>query len=141
MYPAPPVTITRSVISRGHVGRLTEVDGWIHRRETSRNTRKKTPRLERGAFSTTGTCGRCAMPSSQHSWYACSMRVPVPEDEQQRRAGDNNQVEAQRPIAQIGEVVLDAPLHLIDRIGFAAQAVHLRPSGHARLDLVPHHVS
>ena len=45
---------------------------------------------------------------------------------------DDLQVEQQRPVAQVGEVVLDARLHLVDGVGLAAQAVHLGEAGDAR---------
>ena len=51
------------------------------------------------------------------------------------------QVEPQRPVAQVIEVVVDARLHLVERAGLAAVAVDLRPAGDAGLDLVADHVA
>src|SRR5204862_2546089 len=53
--------------------------------------------------------------------------VPFPDDED--RAPDDHQVEAQRPIPQVVEVVLDAHAHLLERLGLPAQPIHLRPAG------------
>src|SRR5437879_4678808 len=57
------------------------------------------------------------------------------------RFRDDVQVQAQRPVAQVVQVVIDARLHLFQRLGFAALAVDLGPAGDSRLDLVPLHVS
>src|SRR5205807_10642438 len=51
------------------------------------------------------------------------------------------QVQTQRPVAQVIQVVVDARLHLLDGFGLAPQAVDLRPSGDAGLDLVALHVA
>src|SRR5262249_54402919 len=51
------------------------------------------------------------------------------------------QVHPERPIADIGEVVLDALFHLLERVSFATPAVHLGPAGDARLHLVAEHVT
>src|SRR5439155_10630234 len=51
------------------------------------------------------------------------------------------QVEEQRPAAQVREVVLDARLHLLDRVGLAAEAVHLGEAGDSRPHLVADHVA
>src|SRR5947207_3065899 len=52
------------------------------------------------------------------------------------RQPDDLQVETDRPVLDVIEVVLDA---LVER-RVAAPAVHLRPAGHARLHFVPQHV-
>src|SRR5437868_15025792 len=52
------------------------------------------------------------------------------------RQPDDLEVEADRPVLDVIEVVLDA---LLER-RVAAPAVHLRPAGHAGLHLVPQHV-
>src|SRR6185295_3199975 len=54
---------------------------------------------------------------------------------------DDLQVERERPAAQVGEVALDAPLHLLDRVGLAAKAAHLREAGDAGPHLVADHVA
>src|SRR3954469_25841248 len=51
------------------------------------------------------------------------------------------QVEHQRPLPEIREVVLDAHLHLLDRLGLAAVAVHLGEAGDPRAHLVADHVA
>lgn len=45
-------------------------------------------------------------------------------------------IEAQRPVVDIVEIVLDAPQHLVIGARLAAQAVDLRPSGDSGLDVV-----
>src|SRR3970282_2268865 len=63
-----------------------------------------------------------------------SVRVLV--EDRAPRAPQDLDVEAERPVLDVIEVVLDA---LLDgRV--AAPAVHLRPSGHAALHLVAQHV-
>src|SRR6185503_13290269 len=57
------------------------------------------------------------------------------------RAHDDVKVEAQRPVAQIVEVEIDARLHLVQRFGFAAVPVYLRPARDSGLHLVAQHVS
>src|SRR5690606_30409548 len=59
----------------------------------------------------------------------------------QRRAQHDVQVHAQRPVAQVLEVVPYPHGHLVHRLGLAARAVDLGPAGDARLDLVPDHVA
>nr|GEU28033.1 hypothetical protein [Tanacetum cinerariifolium] len=59
----------------------------------------------------------------------------------QHGAHDDPHIEPQRPVAQVIEVVGDARFHLVERVGFATQAVHLGPAGDARLDLVTQHVT
>src|ERR1700741_5162354 len=54
---------------------------------------------------------------------------------------DDAEVQAQRPVAQIVEVVVDARLHSLDRLRLAAQAVDLRPAGEPRAHLVALHVA
>src|SRR5581483_1937781 len=54
---------------------------------------------------------------------------------------DDLQVEHQRPVAQVREVVFDPRLHLLHRLGLAAEAVHLRVTGDARAHLVADHVA
>ena len=51
------------------------------------------------------------------------------------------QVQAQGPVAQVVEVVVDARLHLVQGAGLAAVAVDLCPAGDAGLDLVSDHVA
>src|SRR5688572_13367310 len=58
-------------------------------------------------------------------------------EEQQRRFGNDLQVEEQRPVLDIVEIVAGT---LLDR-GVAAQAVHLRPAGDTGLLDVATHVS
>src|SRR3954468_8874590 len=54
---------------------------------------------------------------------------------------DDLQVEAQRPVAQVAQIVFDTLAHLVDSVGFAAQPIDLGPTGDARLDLVANHVA
>ena len=51
------------------------------------------------------------------------------------------QVEPQRPVAQVIEIVVDARLHLVEGAGLAAIAVDLGPAGDAGLDLVANHIA
>src|SRR5688572_21969736 len=64
-----------------------------------------------------------------------SVRVLLAEAAQQREDQDLD-VEQQRPVLDVVEVVLDP---LLER-GVAAPAVHLCPAGDAALDPVPDHV-
>src|SRR5678810_591738 len=64
-----------------------------------------------------------------------SVGVPIKEHEADG-AGDDAQIETDRPVAQVLEVVLDPGAHLLDRVGLAAVSVHLGPAGDAGLDLV-----
>lgn len=71
---------------------------------------------------------------------AASVRVLIAPDYGQRLA-DDHQIEHQRPVAYVVDVVLDAGTHLVEGFGFAAQAVDLGPAGDAGFDLVPQHVA
>src|SRR5947207_13930742 len=51
------------------------------------------------------------------------------------------QIELQRPISQVMEIMLDASLHLVERVGLPAQTVDLRQPGDARSDFMPNHVA
>src|SRR5690606_19259145 len=55
--------------------------------------------------------------------------------------GDDVHVQPERPVAQIGQIVVDALLHFLEAVGLAAPAVDLGPARDAGLDLVPHHVT
>src|SRR5215211_322173 len=62
-------------------------------------------------------------------------------EDDEDRPPDDLQVELERPVAQVFEVVRDAHHHLVDRLGLAAHSVHLRPAGDAGAHLVPDHVA
>src|SRR5574343_1678657 len=62
------------------------------------------------------------------------------EEHQLGGAGDDQQIQAQRPVAKVLEVVLDAAGHLVDGVGFATQAVDLGPAGDPGAHLVAGHV-
>src|SRR4051812_17155005 len=47
-----------------------------------------------------------------------------------RRDEQNVQVEDDRPVLDVMEIVLDAALQFLRRVGFAAPAVDLRPAGY-----------
>src|SRR4051812_12155911 len=68
-----------------------------------------------------------------------SVRVLRPEQNADS-LGDDIEVESERPVAQIFEIVIDAALHFFEHVGFASIAVHLGPSGDARRDFVAQHV-
>ena len=53
-----------------------------------------------------------------------------------RRHQQNLQIQPQRPVLDVPEVVLDAQRHFLRRVRLAAEAVNLRPAGHAGFDLV-----
>src|ERR1041385_8126464 len=57
--------------------------------------------------------------------------------------GQENDLEIphERPISNVLEVVFDTLFHLVDRVRFAAPAVHLGPTRDSGLDLVPEHVT
>src|SRR5258706_150375 len=65
----------------------------------------------------------------------------APAEDDEYRPPDDFQVEREGPVAQVVEVVLDAPLHLVHAVGLAAETVHLRPPGDAGTDLVADHVA
>src|SRR5574340_1136333 len=69
-----------------------------------------------------------------------SVSPPVPENDQYGFQ-DDMQIEAQRPVAQVIEIVVDARLHLVQGAGLAAIAVDLGPAGDAGLDLVADHIA
>src|SRR5690606_6255826 len=69
-----------------------------------------------------------------------SIRVLVDEALEDRHQ-DDPQVEPGRPVLHVVQVVLHAAGHLLDRIGFTAQAVHLGPAGDPGLDPVALHVA
>src|SRR5258706_9071902 len=60
----------------------------------------------------------------------------APAEDDEYRPPDDFQVEREGPVAQVVEVVLDAPLHLVHAVGLAAETVHLRPPGDAGTGLV-----
>src|SRR5450830_8836 len=62
-------------------------------------------------------------------------------EDHQRRAQYDLQVQAQRPVANIVQIKFNAPLHFVQRIGFATQTVDLRPAGDAWLDHMTQHVA
>src|SRR5882672_1343980 len=51
------------------------------------------------------------------------------------------QIELQGPISQVIEIMFDARLHLVERVGFPAQTVDLRQTRDPRLDFVTDHVA
>jgi hypothetical protein len=51
--------------------------------------------------------------------------------DRQRSSRNHLQIQPQRPILEVVEVVLDAMMHRVDRRGFTAKAVDLRPTGDA----------
>src|ERR1700688_3005426 len=57
------------------------------------------------------------------------------------RLEQDQQVKSWRPTPQVLDIVFDTLAHLFDRVGLPAKAVDLRPTGNARLDLVPDHVA
>src|SRR5438270_1178543 len=64
------------------------------------------------------------------------LRTAKPEKCQQ----DDIDIEPERPVLDVIQVVLDAHLHLPRLVGLAAPAAHLRPARDARLDPAPQHV-
>src|ERR1700679_3988815 len=61
------------------------------------------------------------------------------------RCCDDAHVQRERQIAEVIQVMLNAPLHFFDPIGLAAEAVDLRPTSDTRLDpvtldVVGHHL-
>src|SRR6185312_15635434 len=59
----------------------------------------------------------------------------------QNSLADDVQIEPQRPVAQIIEIMIDARLHLVQGSRLSAVAVDLRPTRNSRLYLVPDHVA
>src|SRR5690606_26787340 len=62
-------------------------------------------------------------------------------EHQPDRAPDDVQVEAQRPLAQVLQVVADASLHVLELRRLASRPVDLGPAGAARPDPVAAHVA
>src|SRR5439155_13499880 len=58
-----------------------------------------------------------------------------------QRLADDFHVEPGGPVAQILQIELHALAHLVDRLGLAAQTIHLREPRDARSDLVADHVA
>ena len=58
-----------------------------------------------------------------------------------RRLGQDVEVEKDRPVLDVVEVVLDAALDLLLRVGLAAPAADLRPAGDPRLDPVAREIA
>ena len=54
-----------------------------------------------------------------------SIRVLVAPDDGEGFGDDDHEVEYQRPVAHVVDIVLDAGAHLVEGFGFAAQAVDL----------------
>src|SRR5262249_20357700 len=54
----------------------------------------------------------------------------------EHRADDDFQIEPERPIVDVIQIVLDALSHLVVGVGLAAIAVDLRPAGDARPDVM-----
>src|SRR5579862_818722 len=82
--------------------------------------------------------GRDRSPAdADHLW---SVGVAAAEHDQDRLQEDLY-IEPWRPVTQVLQVVTDALAHLLDAVGLAAQAVHLRKAGHAGTYLVPDHVA
>src|SRR6185436_10030427 len=82
-----------------------------------------------------------AMAAAAARNHGFSIRILVLSEHHHHRLQDDLQVEQQRPAAQVGEVVVDARLHLLDRDGLAAQAVDLGEAGNSGLHLVADHVA
>ena len=49
---------------------------------------------------------------------------------------DDPQIQSERPVAQVVQIVLDPSFHFFNPIRLATEAIDLRPSGNARLDPV-----
>src|SRR3546814_16589549 len=56
------------------------------------------------------------------------------------RHHDELEVEPERPVLDVGEIVVYPPADLFDRLGLATPAVDLCPAGNARLAALPHPV-
>ena len=59
----------------------------------------------------------------------------------ERRAQQDVEVEQERPVLDVVEIVLDAALDLFLAVGLAAPAVDLRPAGDAGLDAVAREIA
>src|SRR5690242_18564452 len=87
-----------------------------------------------------GWAMRCrrALPSARQSAtravasYAALIGVVVDEAHDQRAQQDPD-IEAQRPVLDVVDIVLDALVHRLDARRLAAPAIDLRPAGDARL--------
>src|SRR4051812_27423862 len=71
---------------------------------------------------------------------AAHQESPLPEirsigilctEQRERRAGEDVEIEQQRPVLDVEEVVLHASLDFLGGIGLTAPAVNLRPAGDA----------
>ena len=67
-----------------------------------------------------------------HAWLIGVLAL----EQREGRRGEDVEVENQRPVLDVVEVMLDALLDLLARVGLAAPAVDLRPAGDPGLDPV-----
>jgi hypothetical protein len=88
-----------------------------------------------------GCCGTLDRCNSSFSCSTVTSSRVLARQHHLHRLEHDPQVQPQRPVAQIIQVVLDARFHLVQRGGFTTQAVDLGPAGNARLDLVAQHVA
>jgi hypothetical protein len=70
----------------------------------------------------------CLTPITTRSRLIC---VAIPPDSPDRQHQDPD-VEPQRSVRDVGQVMVDTALHLLQRVGLAAMAVNLRSAGDAR---------
>src|SRR5690625_3858398 len=63
------------------------------------------------------------------------------EQHDEARHHENADVEQQRPVLGVIDVVLDASSDLVDRVGLSTEAMDLSPAGNARLDLVAREIA
>src|SRR6201999_3018530 len=82
----------------------------------------------------------CAPMAAAAPRQMLSVRI-LPAEHHDHGLENDLQIEQQRPVAQVLQVVLDARLHLLHGIGLAAEAADLRQPGDARAHLVAHHVA
>lgn len=54
---------------------------------------------------------------------------------------NDEEIELQRPVAQVIEVKINPGLHLFERVGLAALSVYLRPTRDSRSDFMANHVT
>src|SRR3954469_2702684 len=128
----------RATASRTRAIALSRLTTSIGRPSTQCTSRAK--RSSRGAACGSGA-GRMPASALCRSRCAATLIGILALERDHHRAQDDVEVKAQRPVAQVVEIVVDARLHLVERLGLAAQAVHLRPAGDAGLHLVTLHVA
>lgn len=80
------------------------------------------------------------MHAMNYCWVIRRALIDIFRQQAERRLDQDLHIQPHRPVVDVGEVELDAFLHLVQGFGFAAAAADLRQAGDAGLDAVAGHV-